>query len=80
MNTTSTRAEKDFKIVQRVRDYIQENNIPVRVLASHMGLTYDQLYQKIFNRQSMDILTYMQLCRLFDVDADDFISDIIKEN
>lgn len=79
MNTASTRAEKDLKIVMRVREYIQENNIPVRTLASYMGLTYDQLYQKIFNRQSIDIVTYMQLCRLFDVDADDFISDIIKE-
>ena len=78
MKTTSVRAEKDLQIIQRVRDYIQDNNIPVRTLASYMGLTYDQLYQKIFNRQSLDILTYMQLCRLFDVDADEFISDIIK--
>lgn len=78
MKTTSARAEKDLQIIQRVRDYIQDNNIPVRTLASYMGLTYDQLYQKIFNRQSLDILTYMQLCRLFDVDADEFISDIIK--
>lgn len=69
--------EMEYEIMQRVRAYIEDNALSLWTLARGMGLTYQQLYQKIYNRKCLDLTVYMQLCNQFDVPYDYFTSDLI---
>jgi len=73
--------KKDNAIIERaildnVRNYIKENGISIKDLANSMGLKYDQLFQKLYNRESIDISTYIQICCLLDVSPDYFVKDL----
>lgn len=63
-------------ILENVRGYIKENGISIRDLADSMNLKYDQLFQKLYNRESIDISTYIQLCCLLNVEPDYFVKDL----
>ena len=73
-----TNQEMEFEIIQRVRDYIEDNALSLWTLARGIGLTYQQLYQKLYNRKCLDLTIYMQLCNQFEVPYDYFTEGIIE--
>ena len=72
--------EIESEIINRIRDYIHDGGYNIRILAQDLGMSYQQFYQKLYNRESIDISTYGQLCKIFDVSPDYFVSDLIKED
>lgn len=70
--------EIEFEIISRVRDYIQNHGYNIRILAQDLGMSYQQFYQKLYNRESIDISTYVQLCKEFGVSPDYFVKDLIE--
>ena len=67
----------EMEILNRVQAYLKDQGVPLGVLARSLGMTYDQLFQKLYNRQTIDISTYIQICRYLDVSPDYFVNGLI---
>lgn len=68
-----TNQEREELVVENINNYIDDHKINIRTLANAMGLTYQQMYHKLYDRRSIDIITYFNLCDFFEVDYDYFM-------
>lgn len=64
----------NYRVILAIQVYINDNIKNLRPIANTMGISYQQLYQKIYNRETMDIATYSELCSAFGVKMDYFIN------
>lgn len=71
--------EVEQEIICRVREYITDKGYNIRLLAQELEMSYQQFYQKLYNRESIDISTYIKLCRVFEVSPDYFVEDLVEK-
>ena len=63
----------DERVIDRINDYIKENNLSMKKIAAEAGMTYSQLYQLLHKNQVIKLMEYVNLCKAFKEPFDKFI-------
>lgn len=63
----------DEKVVARINDYIRYYNFSLRKIAEKSGMTYQQLYYLLNNKQVIKLHDYVRLCEAFDEPFNKFL-------
>ena len=63
----------DERVIDRINDYIKENNLSMKKIAAEAGMTYSQLYQLLHKNQVIKLREYVNLCKAFKEPFDKFI-------
>lgn len=66
----------DEKVIDRINEYIKENDLSLRNIADFSGLTYQQLYQMLHRNQLLKLREYVLLCQTFQEPLERFVCDI----
>lgn len=63
----------DEGVVARINDYIRYYNLSIRKIAEKSGMTYQQLYYLLNNKQTIKLYDYVRLCEAFNEPLNKFL-------
>lgn len=63
----------DEKVIDKINDYIEKNNISHKKIAAEAGMTYSQLYQLRHKNQVIKLREYVSLCKAFNEPLEKFL-------
>ena len=69
----TTKHPFDEKVIDRINDYIEQNNLSNKKIAAMSGMTYQQLYQLRHKNKCIKLREYVNLCKAFNEPFERFI-------
>lgn len=63
----------DERVIDRINNYIEENNLSSKKIAAQAGMSYQQLYQLRHKNQCIKLREYVNLCKAFNEPFERFI-------
>lgn len=66
----------DRAVINRMRSYIEGNNLSLSKIAKASGIPYQRLYHLLYNSQLIKLREYVALCQTFKEPLDFFVHGI----